>query len=132
MPEQPANAEPRRRWYHFSLRTLMIAIPVLALAFRLIAGQMHLAEERRTLIERFFAAGRFGTYVSRGEEVMVFFSHEKEFTPEEVREIKALFPEALIEEYFGGAIRPFNPWERMKVRTGLLDVPLPSEPATHS
>ena len=121
MVENPDNAEPRRRWYQFSLRTLLIGVALLAIICRLAVWQIQLAAEHRALIDRMTAEGRFTTNPSHGEERMVFYSNDKEFTPEEVREIRTLFPDALIAEFFGGVVRPFNPYERMQGRKGLLN-----------
>jgi hypothetical protein len=49
MAEKPDNAEPRRRWYQFGLRTLLIAVALLGVGCWYIAGQARIVSERKAI-----------------------------------------------------------------------------------
>jgi hypothetical protein len=53
MAETPTTTEPRRRWYQFRLRTLLIAVALLAVPCSYIAGQYRIVGMRRAwLVEQ--------------------------------------------------------------------------------
>jgi hypothetical protein len=55
MPSEPPKAEPpkrKRRWFQFSLRTLMIAVAIAAVPFGNVGSQAKIVRERRAELNR--------------------------------------------------------------------------------
>jgi hypothetical protein len=50
MPQNPCEAPPRRRWFRFSLRTMLIAVVVLSIPLAWVAYSLNWIRERRKLI----------------------------------------------------------------------------------
>jgi hypothetical protein len=62
MPTEPSKADPpnhRRRWFQFSLRTLMIGVTMLAIPLGYVSWQAKIVSERKAALERILADRRF-------------------------------------------------------------------------
>lgn len=54
MEERPTNAEPtkrKRRWYQFSLRTLMIAVTLFSISTAWVGSQVKIVRDRRAIFD---------------------------------------------------------------------------------
>ena len=62
MQTEPPKAEPpkrKRRWFQFSLRTLLIVVAVLAVLCGYVARQADMVRERKAILKRVLADRRF-------------------------------------------------------------------------
>ena len=51
MAEKPDNAEPRRRWYQYNLRTMLIGVAVLGIACAYVAHEARIVWERKAVLD---------------------------------------------------------------------------------
>ena len=61
-PDQPAKPKPKRRWYQYSLRTLLIVVTLFALACSWFAVKMQQAKRQRETVEAIKKVGGFIFY----------------------------------------------------------------------
>ena len=108
MPEKPDNAEPRRRWHQFSLRTLLIGVALLGVACAYLAHEAKIVQARKAWLDDrpFWVAIQCTTVNNRnpsadptlirrllGDEAVERFIMSRH---DDVSGAKALFPEARI------------------------------------
>jgi hypothetical protein len=113
MQTKPPNAEPpkrKRRWYQFSLRSLMIVVMLLAIPCWWVAKQKKLVDERRAMLTRIEKVYHGNWYIEQlpsglssavpglrrllGDQGVGMISLPIEADPEIYPVIHALFPEA--------------------------------------
>ena len=122
MQTEPPNANPpkrKRRWFQFSLRTLMIGVTLLAVACGYVGRQFEIVNERRAELNRVVNARLVG--IAGNDEEGVIPWSRRVFGDERVGSIKmlvgtdaaeldrlrVLFPEAKVEVWTpaGSSIR---------------------------
>ncbi len=59
---QPAAPKPKRRWYQYSLRTLLLAFVLFALAMGWVETRLQRAQQQRAAVERINGLGGFSEY----------------------------------------------------------------------
>jgi hypothetical protein len=128
MPTEPPNAEPpkrQRRWFQFSLRTLLIGVTLLAVPCAYVGWQIKIVQERRSMLARIASTGgevmmlpsapgvTYSPVVNHngklvpdcgvisafrhwlGDEAVVYIKPPASMGKEDIERIVALFPDAL-------------------------------------
>ena len=106
----PMTATPTRRWFRFSLRTVLVTSAVLAGVLGWIAMNAHLVQTRRAMLTSIVDhGGSYGTeiYDPRtepvdipwirkwlGDETVFWIGLRNGSTADEIERVKAIFPEA--------------------------------------
>jgi autotransporter translocation and assembly factor TamB len=99
------EAKPKRRWFQFSLWTLMIVVTLLAVPLGYVGWQAKIVRERNTLAESLTTLGRTQTkngnipWLRRmlGDSVYDHITLCRSASDELMAEYMATFPEAVIE-----------------------------------
>ena len=110
MQTDPSKADPpkrKRRWFQFSLRTLMIAVMLLAVPCAYVGWQAKIVNERKDMLETGSDGPVFDFTVYKGKDAAIptirlwigdhFFSSVHVKLKADIYRHKAAFPEADVE-----------------------------------
>ena len=117
MSATPIAAPPKRRWYQYSLRTLLIVVTLLAIPSGYVGWQANIVRERQAMLAWIKKAGGADfPYVpwaqlkkypppplpwireQFGDEWVVWIYYPKSFQPRDLERIRKEFPEAELSE----------------------------------
>jgi hypothetical protein len=140
MQTEPPTAVPpkrKRRWFQFSLRTLLIVVTLLAAICGIVTPEWKFASERAALIERTVAAGGIvgksdaplpngPNWIQRalGDSVIEFIAAPALATDEELSQLRTMFPEAQI------GLAPATKWTLIQNVHFDIFVPKPNRPTS--
>jgi hypothetical protein len=114
----------KRRWYQFSLRTLMIAVTLLAVPCAYVGWQAKVVSERKNAIRRFANGVQSAdemppdqlrpdrdysiSFVRRwmGDEPFYEILYSPNESVDKIPHLRDLFPEAIVKEAFSRSVLP--------------------------
>jgi hypothetical protein len=111
MPTEPSKADPpkrRRRWFQFSLRTLLIAVAMLALPLGYVGWKAKIVREREAFLEnRYYLPGELPPFEPVQAPWMLGLLggkpiyHVTVWGKADAERAASLFPEAIVEDMEG-------------------------------